>query len=81
LPFLAFTATSLSGWKLIIGASSAEANAKKYMDSAKSYMDKTTTLYNTIDTKLNNKTRLFTQQEYDQLSTIEKNNGTIYFVK
>lgn len=62
-------------------ASSAEANAKKYMDSAKSYMDKTTTLYNTIDTKLNNKTRLFTQQEYDQLSTIEKNNGTIYFVK
>ena len=58
-----------------------KANAKKYMDSAKSYMDKTTTLYNTIDTKLNNKTRLFTQQEYDQLSTIEKNNGTIYFVK
>lgn len=62
-------------------ASSAEANAKAYMDSAKSYMDKTTTLYNTIDTKLNNKTRLLTQQEYDQLSTIEKKNGTIYFVK
>lgn len=62
-------------------AKTSETNSKNSETKAKEYYDHTVQVSQTVDTKLATITKTLTQAQYNALSSEEKMNGTIYFVK
>ena len=62
-------------------ANTSEMNSKNSETKAKEYYDHTVQVSKTVDTKLATITKTLTQAQYNALSSEEKMNGTIYFVK
>lgn len=66
---------------ILINISEKYEETKDYTEQSKSYLDQTTALYNSMETKLDDKIQLMEQDIYDKLSEQDKQNGTLYLIK